>query len=153
MHDGWSAERTKEVISLPDNADDGFNHTSSTSSAIVVELDKFTSLRTTRLLKRIYRPDGKLTHMGGKHQTLSNDHDFVEWSGNSYISEHNANDQLIMEARFRSRRFATYRAYEFNFTGVPTDLPVVKAFAYRPFPASGVTIVHVIWNGATKLAS
>lgn len=55
-----------------------------------------------------------------------------------------------MEARFRSERFVTYRAWKSNFTAHPTEPPVMKASVYGK-PANSVLVCHVSWNGATEV--
>lgn len=58
-----------------------------------------------------------------------------------------------MEAKFASERFVNYRAYKFNFTSHPTELPVLRAFAYGDHPSVGSSVLYVSWNGATDVAS
>lgn len=82
---------------------------------------------------------------------MMNGNSFVGWSDNSYISEHNAEGRKVMEAKFTSERFVTYRAYKFNFTGTPTDPPAVKSFVYGTTPNFSTTVAYVSWNGATEV--
>lgn len=61
--------------------------------------------------------------------------------------------QVVFEAIFMSSRFQNYRAYKFNFTGHPTDDPIVKASVQAAGDGSSNTVAHVSWNGATEVAS
>ena len=57
-----------------------------------------------------------------------------------------------MEASFASKRFVTYRAYLFNFTTMPAEGPILKAFAYGESPSSSMSVHYVSWNGAMDVA-
>ncbi|KAK4626733.1 hypothetical protein CLAFUW4_04079 [Fulvia fulva] len=142
-----------ETISFLDNAADDTVSNANHSSAMIVKLDRRTMKAS--LLSEIPRPDGRLTRMRGNHQVLANQNSFVCWSENSYISEHSANGDVLMEAQFASHRFVTYRAYKFNFTSVPSEPPVIKAYAYGTSRATGAstTVVYASWNGATEVVS
>lgn len=153
QHDArWiSSTPEREVVSFLDNASDENTNTSSSSSALIVELDHQT--KRASILKRIVRPDKGLSRLRGNHQVLPNDHSFVCWSENSFISEHNVDGDILMEAKFFSRRFVTYRAYKFNFTSTPSTLPTVKAIAYGASEKKATTVIYVSWNGATEVSS
>ena len=58
-----------------------------------------------------------------------------------------------MEAQFTSDRFVTYRAYKFNFTSAPAELPVLVGHAYGESPERSVSVYYVSWNGATEVAT
>lgn len=159
QHDArWlSLTSGKEVISFLDNASDEKTNTSTVSSALIVELDREPApgqaMKTARVLSRIDRPDGGLSRLRGNHQVLeaSKNH-FVCWSENAFLSEHSDEGRLLMEARFMSKRFVTYRAYKFNFIGRPTEPPTVKAFVYGTSAEKATTVIYVSWNGATEVA-
>ena len=104
-----------------------------------------------RVLKRFKRPDSGLTHARGNVQVLPSGNLFASWSENSYISEHAQDGRLLMEARFRSSRFVTYRAYKFDFVGDPIEPPTLKAYVYGLSPATSTTVYYVSWNGATEV--
>ena len=146
-HDG------KELITFLDNASDLADNTSSYSSALIVELDHSANPPTASVYKRIVRPDGGLTKSRGNFQTLPNGNSFVCWSGNSYLSEHDADGQVVMEARFLGGRLTTYRAYKGGFVGAPAEDPAIKAFTYGVTSAKSTTVIYVSWNGATEVAT
>ncbi|KAK4969785.1 hypothetical protein LTR42_009057 [Elasticomyces elasticus] len=152
QHDArfMSKEGPIETISFFDNAraaHPGLNvsATSSTSSALIVALN--TESMTATVVQRISRPDKRRTDLRGNYQTLPNGNSFVSWADNSYISEHGPDGKLLLEAQWQSTRFVTYRAYKFNFTAIPMESPVLKAFVYGATPDTSTTA----WNGATEV--
>ena len=155
QHDArWiSYNETTEVISFLDNAADSFVQTANISSALVVALDKNAEPPTARILSRIWRPDGQLSRLRGNYQTFSNSNNtFVGWSGEGYMTEHAEDGSLLLEARFRSTRFVTYRSYKYNFTGTPADeSPALKPFVFGVSEATSTTVAYVSWNGATEV--
>lgn len=156
QHDAqWLAyDDDVEVVSFLDNAADteGYN-TSSISSALIVRLDKRAIPPSAIVEQRILRPDQGISQLRGNFQILPNGNRLVGWSDDSYITEHSREGQLLMEARFRSERFVTYRAYKSNFTGFPAEEPVLRAFAYGSELNSSLTVYFVSWNGATEVSS
>ncbi len=110
---------------------------------------------TVTLLQQWDRPDGNMTDRRSNLQVLSNENVFINWTDWGYVSEYAADGRLVMEAKFMSARMDTYRAYKFNWTGVPTEPPALKAYAYGGVTSSNdiVSVTHVSWNGATEVAS
>jgi hypothetical protein len=156
QHDARFIEKTgpnKEVISFFDNASDGeSNDTSTYSSALLVELDTGASPPITKVIRRWIRPDEGISDRRGNFQLLPNKNAFVGWSENSYISEHTYDGDIVMEARFASQRFVTYRAYKHNFTGHPIEPPTLKVHVWGTSPAESLSVCYVSWNGATEVA-
>lgn len=145
---------TTTIISFLDNASSGDDDSSSPySSALYVALETSASPMVATVVHRIIRPDHKLTQLRGNVQLLPDGNTFVCWSDNSYISEHDSEGALLMEAQFASHRFVTYRAYKFNFTGAPAEPPVLKVFEYGTSPQSSTNVCYVSWNGATEVAT
>ena len=155
QHDARFIEQNDSttVITFLDNASDMLNQTSSYSSALLVALDTAVTPMTARVIRRWNRPDGKLSRLRGNFQLLPNGNAFIGWSDNSYISEHTTDGELLMEARFKSNRFVTYRAYKYNFTGAPIEPPTLKTFVFGTSPATSTTVYYVSWNGATEIDS
>lgn len=50
-----------------------------------------------------------------------------------------------------SKRWATYRAYKFNFTGLPTEPPTVKALVYWISVERATTVIFVSWIEGTEV--
>ncbi|RFU33836.1 hypothetical protein B7463_g2515, partial [Scytalidium lignicola] len=91
------------------------------------------------------------TDLRGSVQELPNSNIFVCWSDNGYISEFTSSGELALEAKFMSERFVVYRAYKFNFTGLPLYPPAVKAYAFGTTTETITTVFYVSWNGATEV--
>lgn len=145
------SNRTTTIISLLDNASDPDSQTSQCSSALIIALETETTPMKATLQKRYIRPDRELSRLRGNFQLLPNGNAFVGWSDNAYISEYTAEGELVMEARFFSKRFVTYRAYKHNYTGNPLEPPVLKALAFGASLETSTTVLYVSWNGATRV--
>ncbi|KAL1962678.1 hypothetical protein VTN77DRAFT_9312 [Rasamsonia byssochlamydoides] len=144
---------THTIISFLNNASDEGSQREDVSAALYVVLDTAARPMTARVLRRYERPDGGLTRLRGDVQTLPNGNVFVGWSQQGYHSEFTPNGSCVMEARFASDRFSTYRAYKFDFVGRPSEPPVLKAAAYGSTASDLTTIIYVSWNGATEVAA
>ncbi|KNG83372.1 hypothetical protein ANOM_009007 [Aspergillus nomiae NRRL 13137] len=144
---------THTTISFLNNASDEFEQGEDTSSALYVQLHTSVSPMTAKVIARYNRPDGDLTRLRGNVQTLPNGNVFVGWSERGYQSEHSPEGNVLMEARFASSRFSTYRSYKFDFTGRPNTPPDVVSSVYGTDETDLTTIFHVSWNGATDIAS
>lgn len=145
-----SSNGTHHVISMLNNASDERGNDENVSSALYIEMD--TVAMTARVIKRINRPDGKLTRLRGSVQTLPNDNIFAGWSEWGYQSEHAPNGDTLMTAQFVSKRYSTYRAYKSEFVGRPHYPPDVVASVYGTSDEDLTTIIYVSWNGATDIA-
>lgn len=153
QHDARFIEQnaTTTVISFLDNAVNGaHNATSSHSSSYLVALETAIDPMVARVVRRWNRPDGNLTRARGNVQLLPSGNLFTAWSGNAYITEHTFDGDLLLEARFTSTRFITYRSYKHNFTAHPSEPPTLKAQSYGVSPETTTTVRYVSWNGATK---
>lgn len=141
------------IVSYLNNAADKETETAEFSTAQLVKLD--TDLMTATLISEWDRPDRNLTRLRGNVQVLDNGNIFVGWSENSYISEFTPDGELAFEAQFQSERFDTYRSYKFNFTGLPSEPPTLRSFAYGKDSSadSTSTVSYVSWNGATEVVS
>lgn len=108
---------------------------------------------TATVIKRYDRPDGGLSRLRGNVQLLKSGNVFVGWSEQGYQSEFTPDGTCVMEARFSSDRYSTYRAYKFDFHGRPAEPPIVKSFVYGAKDSDVSTVFYVSWNGATDIAS
>jgi hypothetical protein len=150
----WKESGTTSIVSFLNNASDrsmSNNQTANWSSAFLVTLDTATMKAT--LTRSWDRPDRKLTRLRGAVQILPNSNVFVSWSDNGYTSEFTMDGELIQEAQFASKRFVDYRAYKFNFTARPVELPALKALVYGASNSTITTAIYVSWNGATEVKS
>ncbi|KAL1854700.1 hypothetical protein Plec18170_004791 [Paecilomyces lecythidis] len=160
------SDDNETVISFLNNASDEGSQKDLTSTALIVKIDTTSSPMTARVVKSFERPDGELTRLRGSVQILSNPggkgdgNVFVGWSEQGYHSEHSPSGKCLMEARFLSPRFSSYRTFKLpnnNFHGRPSEPPAVKSFVYAsaisPTVITTVTVFYVSWNGATDVAS
>ena len=152
---GYDKVTGAELISLFDNAQAHHKGwasvaTSETSSCLVIALNY--TIMSASLISRINRPDKGITALRGNCQHLPNGNTIGAWSENAYVSEHTPDGQLVLEAKFASQRFVTYRAYKFDFTGRPTEPPILRATVYGVTPDTSITAWYVSWNGATEVA-
>jgi hypothetical protein len=149
-----SENSTTTIISFLDNASDEFDtRTSAYSSAVEVAIYTAISPITAKVLRRWARPDKGFTYLRGNVQYLPDSENvFVGWSDRGYMSEFTPDGTCVLEADFASGRFCTYRAYKFNFTGTPTEPPVLKTLIYAGSIGKSISIFHVSWNGATDVA-
>lgn len=140
-----------EIITLLDNAGDENVQTATYSSGLKLRLDL--QNMTASILQRWFRPDESRSLLRGNFQRLSSDNYLAVWSDNAYMSEHNPDGRLVMEAEFASRRMVTYRAYKQDFVGRPTEPPIVMSFVYGIDAETSTTVSYVSWNGATEVAT
>jgi hypothetical protein len=142
------------VISFLNNASMGspLFVTANVSSALYVALQTDIYPMTAKVITKIDRPDGHQTLLRGNVQELPNDNIFVCWSENGHISEFTSSGELALDAKFVSDRFSVYRAYKFDFTGLPLDPPAIKAYAFGITADTITTVFYVSWNGATEVA-
>ncbi|PNS14555.1 Isotrichodermin C-15 hydroxylase [Sphaceloma murrayae] len=150
-----SSNESTVVLTVLDNASGEVwrnRDTAETSSALMVAL--YTSERPMRakLLYRWKRPDGGLTRKRGNVNILPNGNVWIGWSEQSYLSEHTMDGRLLLEAKWTSTRFSTYRAFKGAFIGRPTEAPALKAFQYDTGDDS-LIMIYVSWNGDTEVSS
>ncbi|KAL4972589.1 ASST-domain-containing protein [Aspergillus desertorum] len=135
------------------------------SAAMHVMLDLTTMIAT--LLTRYNRPDGQVTNRRGNVQTIdfqlpgsnhtgtSTINVLAAWSNDAYISEHKLDGTLLMEARFASHRFDTYRAFKLPWVSrAPSNPPALAGAAHGASSNTSSfssTTMHVSWNGATEV--
>ncbi len=76
------------------------------------------------------------------------------WSERALQSEHSADGKMLMQAKLATEFLGTYRAYKFDFVGMPNVKPNVTALTRNITSHGGtVTDVYVSWNGATEVVS
>lgn len=148
-----ASNETHVTVSFLNNASDEGSNQEDTSSVLYVQVDMSASPMTAKLVHRYMRPDGGLTRLRGSVQTLPNGNVFAGWSERGYHSEHTPDGKVLMEAKFASGRFNSYRSYKFPFRGRPSTPPDVVASVYGTGSDAMTTVIHVSWNGATDIAS
>ncbi|OAA55381.1 Arylsulfotransferase [Cordyceps fumosorosea ARSEF 2679] len=160
-HARWLSQDSStgvEVISLLDNSAHGTErnsgrgvHTAPTSSAKILRLD--TRARRAELLAKYTPPPGgdALSKSQGSAQVLPNGNVLVGWGSEGAVTEFAAGGEPVFHARLDSGALAegvqNYRAFRFNWTGLPSEDPAIVALA-----GAGGTTVYVSWNGDTETA-
>jgi hypothetical protein len=129
--------------------DDGSNPPEhSESRGIRVALDLAT--HEARLVKAFTHPDPPvLSSSQGNMQTLASGNTVVEFGGVPEMTEYAADGALLFDAHL-PYDMASYRGYRYPWSGRPLSSPAVLATLNN---TSEETLVHMSWNGASKVAS
>ena len=145
-----------EVISLYDNSAHGSEsghggevHTAKTSSGKIIKLNS--TSWTAELIQGYYPPDDLLSKSQGSTQVLPNGNVLVNWGSQGAMTEYLPNGTAIFHAYMDSGVLGlgveNYRAYRYNWTGLPYEEPAIAVF-----DNDGSTRIHVSWNGDTETA-
>ncbi len=144
-----SENSTTTVISLFDNASNGFDNTASYSSGMLIAIDNSTNQAT--LLNSYNGQDGRyLSASQGNFQRLPNGNAFLGWGNHAAFSEQAEDGSLVLVADFASTGTMHYRAYKFNWTATPLGRPALYTYAHN---TSAPTAFYVSWNGATEVTA
>ncbi|EXJ60735.1 hypothetical protein A1O7_04888 [Cladophialophora yegresii CBS 114405] len=156
QHDARFREEndTTTIISLFDNASNGYNQTARYSSGMILKLDHTDN--SVSLVQDFVAPYQFISESQGNVQLLGRNQNwrtsnvFVGWGKNAYISEYSPNGQMVQQGHFATEGSMNYRAFKHNFTSNPTDAPALYTYARN---TSAPTSYWMSWNGATKVAS
>ncbi|KAI0128574.1 ASST-domain-containing protein [Xylariales sp. AK1849] len=143
-----------EIISLYDNSAHGTEHggggevhTAPTSSGKIIKLN--TTSWEAELLQDFFPPDGLLSKSQGSMQTLPNDNVLVGWGSEGAMTEYLPNGTAIfhayMDSGYLGLGVQNYRAFRYNWTGLPNEEPAIIALE-----AGDETTIYVSWNGDTE---
>ena len=144
-----SANSTTTVISLFDNASNGYVNSATYSSGMVIAINNATNQAT--LLQSFVAPNGGiLSTSQGNLQQLPNGNSFLGWGSNASISEHAPDGSAVLFATFATTATMNYRAYKFNWTATPENKPAFYSYAHNN---TAPTTYYASWNGATEVAS
>ncbi|GES59307.1 MFS general substrate transporter [Aspergillus terreus] len=151
QHDArWLHENgTHTLLSLYNNGYNGFNRTHAYSSGMIILIDHVAGTATQL---HDYAPPGKdmISSSQGNMQVLPNRHVFMGWGNNAYVSEHDANGELLLWGYIDKGSIMNYRAQKFKWDATPTDVPALWTYARTTDPQSSTTF-YVSWNGATRV--
>ncbi len=133
------------LVSFLDNASDGYDTSSPTSSDLVVALNH--TDHTASLVTRLARPDGGISDRRGNVQALSQGSYLVCWSQSGWVTEFDRDGRNIFDIRFKDENMYTYRAYKvvsstFDSLKSP-EVPAIQAFTQDSVRISA----YVSWNG------
>lgn len=152
---------TTTIISIFDNASNGFNQSSRYSAGKILALDHTTN--TCSLLREFVAPLQFISPSQGNVQMLSpttvasdptsdawqTSNFFLGWGANAFVSEYLADGTEIFRGHFATSGTMNYRAFKHNYTTNPTDAPASYVYAHND---SAPTVFYMSWNGATKAA-
>lgn len=150
---GRSASGHLEYISLFDNgAHSAPIKTYPHSRARIFELNH--NKGTARAIKTFDAPDGLSARTQGSVQILPNGNVFVNWGQAGAVTEYNADGKVLfhsyLDSAPQSCLVQSYRGFRSNWTGTPSEEPVI--IALQGEGGSGVD-VFVSWNGDTETQS
>jgi hypothetical protein len=152
------------IISLFDNASNGYNQTSRYSSGKILALNM--KNMSVYLLQDFIAPyyfispsQGNVQFIGGGggsggggasgESSWRTSNAFLGWGKNAYISEYTPAGVMVQEGHFATEGAMNYRAFKGNWTGHPRDGPALYTYARNE---STPTRYWVSWNGATEVA-
>jgi len=150
---------THTVISVFDNAGDDQERNLQipvrTSAGKIMLLDHSTEPMTAKMLRRFDRPDGETSLALGNVQMIGKNPEtasyFIDWAFPGYISEYDSQNRLVLEAKWMSERFRSYRAYKGEFVGKPLETPAFKILPTGYAKGEAATSFYASWNGATEV--
>jgi hypothetical protein len=146
-----------ETISLYDNSAHGTEHndgsevhTAPTSSGKILRLD--TKSWTAEPVGAYFPPGDLLSKSQGSTQVLPGGNVLVNWGSEGALTEFKANGTPIFHAYVDSGYLnlgaENYRAFRYNWTGIPNEVPAIVALEGKEG-----TAVYVSWNGDTETAA
>ncbi|KAF2101155.1 hypothetical protein NA57DRAFT_65412 [Rhizodiscina lignyota] len=152
-----SYEGDEEIISLYDNSAHGTEdgrgrevHTASTSSGKIIKLNTRTWEAT--LVQSFYPPDGLRSKSQGGTQLLPGGNVLVNWGSEGAVTEFRADGTPIfhayMDSGFLGEGVENYRAFKYNWIGLPNEPPAIAYLGHGNDVAA-----YVSWNGDTETAA
>lgn len=143
---------TVDIISLFDNASNGFNRSANHSAGYVISIDHGSN--TVDLLNNYPAPDDlQISDSQGNLQILnpsnwSDSNVFLSWGSQPTVTEQTSDGTIIYRAAVASDGKMNYRGYKFNITLNPHDSPALYTYSQD---GNSSTIYYMSWNGATEL--
>ncbi|KAL7622435.1 hypothetical protein AAE478_007940 [Parahypoxylon ruwenzoriense] len=143
-----------EIISLYDNSAHGTEHgggsevhTAPTSSGKIIKVN--TTSWEAELVQAFFPPDDLLSKSQGSTRVLPNGNVIVNWGSSGAVTEYLFNGTPIFHAYMDSGYLGigveNYRAFRYNWTGMPNEEPAIAALQSN----EGIT-AYVSWNGDTE---
>ncbi|KAL2406423.1 hypothetical protein ABEF93_006382 [Exophiala dermatitidis] len=152
----WS-NATTEIITLFDNAYDGFHKSALRSSGKMIKLEYDTTPPRASLMSVFYGPkDMDLAatqgsvQLLGEHKDVTKANVFMGWGQQPYVTEHLPTGEIVFQAKINASGANIYRSYKFNFTSNPIDNPALYTYALSA--SAPITMFYMSWNGATEVA-
>ncbi|RMZ78874.1 hypothetical protein DV738_g3569, partial [Chaetothyriales sp. CBS 135597] len=156
QHDArWREENaTTTIISLFDNASNGYTQTRPYSCGLILKLDHTSNSVT--VLREYIGPNRMISasqanlQLLGPNSAWDRANTFHGWGNNAYVSEHLNDGTMVQSGFFATTGTMNYRAFKYNYTINPTDSPALYTYARTN---SSRTVYYMSWNGATRVAS
>jgi hypothetical protein len=129
------------TISLFD--DEGDPPEAKQSRGLILDVDE---TAMTANVKSQYTHPSKplLAGSQGGFQVLPNGNVLIGWGAEPYFTELQADGSPVLDGKFA--KGTSYRAFRFDWTGQPGDVPAVASAR----STSGQATVYVSWNGSTE---
>lgn len=148
-----SENETTMIISIYDNASNGYNSTASASSGKVIAL-RYDSMTATLVGPMTCYPGFTLQSSSqGNTQLLESGNWFHGWGSWPMMSEHTGDGEAIWSAQLGpdQGRVMSYRAFSSNWSAVPSNTkPALWTFSKD---SDGMVALYVSWNGCTEVES
>ncbi|KAJ5706718.1 hypothetical protein N7488_006519 [Penicillium malachiteum] len=147
----------EEIISLFDNSAHGTEnhrghevHTHPYSQGEIISVN--TATWTAEIVQAFQPPDGLLAKSQGSTQILPNGNALVNWGSEGAMTELKSDGTPIfhtyMDSGLLGEGVENYRAFRFNWTGIPNEEPSLVA---QKTPSG--TALYVSWNGDTETSA
>ena len=164
QHDArWlTTNETTDIISLFDNASNGFQGTANRSQGMVLKLDHTRNPPFCSLLRSFRSPDDPADSSASQSNSQGNirlfdpanyetSGAFANWGNRPYVTEYDSSGNLIFQANIESGYACgpmNYRGYKVDVTLTPRDTPALYTYARTD---NSSTIYYMSWNGATEV--
>ncbi|KAI2832823.1 hypothetical protein CBS133816_1103 [Aspergillus niger] len=149
-----SKDGDSEVISLYDNSAHGTEngrghevHTHPFSQGKIIKVN--TATWKAFIVQAFQPPDGLLSKSQGGTQLLPNGNVLVNWGSEGALTEFRPDGTPIlhayMDSGFLGEGVENYRAFRYNWTGLPNETPAIVSLQNDEG-----TALYVSWNGDTE---
>lgn len=106
---------------------------------------------TATMLSQTISPNDILSNSQGNTQLLGNGNTFHGWGDSPWISEHNADGEIVLAGKWANIGPMNYRAYSAGWQSTPAyTQPAVYSYALSE---DDPNVIYVSWNGATTVAN
>jgi hypothetical protein len=161
------------VLSVYDNASNGFNYTKPYSQGLVIAIDHETN--EARAIK-VQDPPPNALHSSrsqGSFQFLPDGNTLMGYGNDAFFSEHDSNGSVVFYGRLAITGMMNYRVHKYNnWIGEPLTKPAVWSYSKYGYTnstqemkthvqdqgynfdddANGM-VIYISWNGATEVKS
>ncbi|KAK5036439.1 hypothetical protein LTS07_002166 [Exophiala sideris] len=143
---------THTVISLFNNAWNGFNQTSDWSTGQIISVDHRTKIATCLLNLEGPYTDGH-THVSrsqGNFQLIPGGNMLMGWGNDVFWTEYDSAGEVVFYGNLGWSNLMNYRVYKFdNWVGLPLTKPAMWTYSKD----DSQMMIYVSWNGATEVRS